>query len=121
MMSNLYDLAYDLENALRNSEDFQTLKKSYAEVNADPEAKKMFDEFRTIQMGLQQKQMSGEQITQEEVEKAQALFQSVQQNEVISTLMNTEQRMSVTISDLNKIITKPLEELYGPMVDENQQ
>ncbi|MCK6255857.1 YlbF family regulator [Fictibacillus sp. KIGAM418] len=120
MMSNIYDLAYSLEKALRDSEDFQTLKQCYAEVNADAEAQKMFEEFRNLQMGLQQKQMTGEQVTQEEVEKAQAMFQAVQQNEIISKLMATEQRMSLTISDLNKIITKPLEEIYGPMVDNEQ-
>lgn len=120
-MSNIYDLAYSLEKALRDSEDFQTLKQCYAEVNASPEAQKLFEGFREIQISLQQKQMSGEQVSPEEVERAQSMFQEVQQNEIISKLMNTEQRMSMIITDLNKIITKPLEELYGPMVEENNE
>jgi len=111
--NNLYDVAYDLEKALRNSEDFQYLKKLYDEVEADESARRMFDNFRNIQLQLQQKQMNGEEITQEEVEQAQKSVQLVQQHEKIAKLMEAEQRMSMVIADLNKIIMKPLEELYG--------
>lgn len=120
-MANVYDVAYDLEKALRNSEDFQALKNSYDEVNNNPETKELFGKFRDIQVNLQQKQMSGQEVTQEEIEEAQKLFADVQQNETISKLMAAEQRMSTIINDLNKVITKPLEELYGPMVEEEGQ
>ncbi len=62
---------------------------------------------------LQQKQMSGEEITQEEVEQAQKRLLSYSKDELISQLMEAEQRMSMLIGELNKIIMKPLEELYG--------
>ncbi|MED1864666.1 YlbF family regulator [Fictibacillus nanhaiensis] len=120
-MSNVYDVAYDLEKALRNSEDFTALKQSYDEVNNNPETKELFGKFRDIQVNLQQKQMNGQEVTPEEIEEAQKLFADVQQNETISKLMAAEQRMSMIINDLNKVITKPLEELYGPMVEENGQ
>ncbi|MBY6037996.1 YlbF family regulator [Fictibacillus nanhaiensis] len=119
-MANVYDVAYDLEKALRNSEDFQALKNSYDEVNNNPQTKELFGKFRDIQVTLQQKQMSGQEVTQEEVEAAQQLFTEVQQNETISKLMAAEQRMSTIINDLNRVITKPLEELYGPMTQENE-
>ncbi len=112
---NLYDYANELEKALRESDEFLELKKVYDEVNADESAKKMFDNFRNIQVTLQQKQMNGEQITQEEVEQAQKTAQLVQQHATISKLMEAEQRMSMVINELNKVIMKPLEELYGSM------
>ncbi|ANC75928.1 cell fate (sporulation/competence/biofilm development) regulator YlbF (YheA/YmcA/DUF963 family) [Fictibacillus halophilus] len=120
-MANVYDVAYDLEKALRNSEDFTALKQSYDEVNNNPETKELFGKFRDIQVNLQQKQMNGQEVTPEEIEEAQKLFADVQQNETISKLMAAEQRMSMIINDLNKVITKPLEELYGPMVEEDGQ
>lgn len=113
MTVNLHDSAYDLEQALRQSEEYSRLKNLYDEVNGDPSAKKMFDNFRDIQLNLQQKQMNGEDITQEEVEQAQKSVALVQRDEKISRLMEAEQRMSMLIADLNKIIMKPLEELYG--------
>ncbi|KKB74878.1 MULTISPECIES: YlbF family regulator [Bacillus] len=113
MTVNLYDSAYDLEKALRQSDEYSQLKGLYDDVNADPSAKRMFDNFRDIQLRLQQKQMNGEMISQEEVEQAQKSVALVQQHEKISKLMDAEQRMSMLIAELNKIIMKPLEELYG--------
>ncbi|WP_257349462.1 YlbF family regulator [Pseudalkalibacillus decolorationis] len=113
MSKNVHDAAYDLEKALGESDDFQELKSLYAQVNADESVKSMFDNFRNMQVELQQKQMQGEQISEDEAQKAQQLFELVQQNDVISKLMSAEQRVSMLIQDINKIVTKPLEELYG--------
>ncbi|MDQ0861400.1 YlbF family regulator [Bacillus sp. V2I10] len=115
MAANVYDLGYDLEKALRESDDFKTLKRLYDEVNADNSARTLFESFRDIQLNLQQKQMSGQEISPEEIEQAQKSVALVQQHDKISKLMEAEQRMSMTIAELNKIIMKPLEELYGSL------
>ena len=113
MSVNLDDVAYDLEKALRHSEEYSALRNLYDEVNGDESSKRMFENFRDIQVNLQQKQMTGQEITQEEVEQAQKTVALVQQHDKISQLMEAEQRVSVLIGELNKIIMKPLEELYG--------
>ncbi|WP_226670087.1 YlbF family regulator [Metabacillus litoralis] len=115
MPENLYDVANNLERALRESDEFKALSKLYDQVNADESASKMFENFRNIQLGLQQKQMSGQEISEEEIEQAQKSVQLVQQHETISQLMAAEQRLSMVVTELNKIIMKPLEELYGSM------
>lgn len=112
---NLYDAAYALETSIRQSDEFVQLKQMYNEVNADPAAKQMFNQFREIQMNLQQKQMMGQNISEAEVQQAQATVAHVQQNEKIARLMQAEQRMSMIIGELNQLIMKPLEELYGKM------
>lgn len=113
MAVNLYDAANDLEKAIRQSDEYANLKKMYQEVYADETARKMFENFRDIQLNLQEKQMMGQEITQAEVEQAQKTVELVQQNPKISGLMTAEQRISMVIADLNKIIMKPMEELYG--------
>jgi cell fate (sporulation/competence/biofilm development) regulator YlbF (YheA/YmcA/DUF963 family) len=113
--TNLYDYAYELEKALRTSQEYLHLKTMYDNVNSDPAAKKLFDEFRQIQMMLQEKQMTGQEIGPQEVQKAQNIAAVVQQNEKIVKLMDAEQHMSMAINELNKIIMKPLDEIYGPM------
>lgn len=113
MSVNLYDAAYEMEKAIRASVEFSGLKKLYDEVNSDESARRMFENFRNIQMQLQQKQMMGQEITQEEVEHAQKTVALVQQHQKISQLMQAEQRMSTVIAEINQIIMKPLEELYG--------
>ena len=113
MAVNLYDAARELEKVIRQSDEYNQITQAYAEVNADEAAKRMFDSFRQIQMNLQQKQMMGQDITQAEVEQAQKTVALVQQNPKISRLMQAEQRMSMVIGELNQVIMKPLEELYG--------
>ncbi len=115
LLSNLYDTAYEMEKAIRNSPEYVQLRKLYDEVNSDESSRRMFENFRRIQMELQQKQMMGMEITQEEVEQAQKTVALVQQHATIARLMEAEQRMSMIIGELNRIILKPLEDLYGKM------
>jgi cell fate (sporulation/competence/biofilm development) regulator YlbF (YheA/YmcA/DUF963 family) len=112
-MSNVYDKAHELKRTLAESEEFTTLKSVHVQIQADEVATRMLNNFRQLQLELQQKQMQGIQITEEEAQKAQQQFELVQQHELISKLMEAEQRLSVIIGDVNKIITEPLEEIYG--------
>ncbi|WP_100406527.1 YlbF family regulator [Bacillus solitudinis] len=112
-MANVYDKAHELKAAIGESNEFSDLKSLHEQIEADEIAKKMLDNFRQLQLELQQKQMQGQQITEEEATKAQQQFELVQQHELVSKLMEAEQRLSVIIGDINKIITEPLEEIYG--------
>lgn len=112
-MSNIYDSAYHMEKAIRESEEFEGLKEAYEAVMNNESAKRMFDNFRQTQMALQEKQMQGVDISEEEVEKARQVVELVQQHADISQLMEKEQRLNLVINDVSRIITKPLEELYG--------
>ncbi|WP_017728702.1 YlbF family regulator [Halalkalibacterium ligniniphilum] len=112
-MSTVYDKAHELKQAISESEEFIALKALHEQIEADDIAKRLLDNFRQLQLDLQQKQMQGIQITEEEAQKAQQQFELVQQHELISKLMEAEQRLSVIIGDLNRIITEPLEAIYG--------
>lgn len=112
-MANIYDSAYNLERSIRESEEFKNLKASYDAVMNDESAKKMFDDFRNTQMDLQEKQMQGVEVSEEEIEKARKVVELVQQHKDINNLMESEQRLNLVINEVSQIITKPLEELYG--------
>lgn len=120
-MANMYDSAYELEKAIRESDEFHKLKEAYDVVMNDPSAKQMFENFRDTQMELQQKQMDGEDISEEEVEKARNVVEHVQQHEDISKLMEEEQQLNQVINEISQIITKPLEELYGSTDEQQDQ
>lgn len=112
-MSTIYDNAHELERALRESEEFNSLKEAYNDVMGNEISKKLFEKFRDSQMELQEKQMSGAEITEEDVEQARSVVEDVQQHENISKLMEEEQRLNQVINEVSQIITKPLEELYS--------
>ena len=112
-MSNIYDTANQLERDLRELQEFKTVKESFEAIYADETAKALFDEFRTVNIELQQKQFSGQEITEEDIQKAQELGQKASENEHIKALMEAEQRLNTIMQDINRIITNPLQELYS--------
>jgi len=57
--------------------------------------------------------MIGQKIMRDEIEEVQKIGEVVQRNEKIVRLIEAEQRMNMLIIELNKIITKPLQEIYG--------
>ena len=86
-MANIYDTANQLERELRESEQFQDLKGSFDRLKANEEAYALFKEFQELQQSLQQKMMVGEEMTEEEAQKAQELSQKIQQDGIVSDLM----------------------------------
>ena len=113
MAVNLYDYANQLEQALRESEEYKAIKEAFANVKANEESQKLFDEFRETQINFQQKQMQGEEIAEEDLQKAQEQAQAIEKDENISALMNAEQKMSQVFQEINQIIVKPLDEIYA--------
>ncbi|MCD8890161.1 YlbF/YmcA family competence regulator [Staphylococcus arlettae] len=113
MAVNLYDHANQLEQALRESDEYQAIQNAYENVKANEESKKLFEEFRETQLSFQQKQMQGEEIGEEELQKAQEQAQQIENDPNISELMAAEQKMSQVFQEINQIIVKPLDEIYA--------
>lgn len=111
-MGNVYDGAYAVEKDLREDSTFKLLAQSFEAVKNNETAAAVFSEFTSNQMLLQQKQMNGEEITEEDITAAQAVIEKAQANELIKTLMDREQAVSGILQEINGIITKPLQELY---------
>jgi cell fate (sporulation/competence/biofilm development) regulator YlbF (YheA/YmcA/DUF963 family) len=107
------EYAHQLAIAIRESEDFKTLKEAMEQIEKEDTSQKMLDDFRQLQMELQLKQMQGQQITQEEQQKAQRLFETISLNPTISKFLQAEQRLGTVMEDINKIVMGPLAEIYG--------
>lgn len=115
MAVNIYDDINKLEESLRSTEEFSSVKEAIENVKADPEALEMFRNFREIQVTLQQKQMSGEEIQPDELEHAQKTAQLSQQNPKIMAMLEAEMKLSGVIEEINRILMKPVQELYETM------
>ncbi|WP_018886083.1 YlbF family regulator [Paenibacillus massiliensis] len=110
---SIYDKAHDLAKALKESGEVEEITAAMKLVDADPEAKRMLDEFRQRQMDVQQRMMSGDMPQQEEIESMEKLFEVLSSNLNVRRLFDAERRLSVIIEDVNKIITESLQHLYG--------
>lgn len=99
MVVNIYDTANELERQMRQTQEFIGLKEAFDDLKADKEATDLFVKFQAKQAAAQQKQMQGQEISEDEIKEIQAL-------------MAKEQQVDQMIQQLNQIITGPLQELY---------
>ncbi|GGG26542.1 YlbF family regulator [Paenibacillus abyssi] len=109
---NVYDKAYELAKAMRESQEVADLKTARQAVEADSDAKRMLDDFRDRQNGLQQKMMSGEEPSESDIETMNKLYEVLSLNPVISGLFEAERRFSIVFDDVNKIISDALKNVY---------
>lgn len=117
MTTNLYELAYHFENALRNSDEYLRFVRQYSAINADPASKQLLTKLNHIQMNLEQRQMMGQEIRQQEVEELQKITSIAQQNQKIAQLMEADHQVNKLMMELTKIMTKPLEEIYSSFIE----
>jgi len=112
MSVNIYDAANQLERDLRKTDQYKNLEEAFETLQKDDEAKALFDQFRLTQQTLQQKQMTGQEIGEDEAKQAQELSQKVGNNDVLSELIQAEQELGQMIEEINQIALKPIQELY---------
>lgn len=112
MTVNIYDSANQIEREIREMDEFKALQAAFEAMKAETESFELFKNFQELQMELQQKQMQGIEFSEEDAQKAQEMAAKVQETEVIQDLMQKEQAFSLIVNDLNRIIMKPVQELY---------
>lgn len=110
---NIYDKAHDLAAALKDSPEVAEITAAMKLIEADPESKRMLDDFRVRQNAVQQRMMAGEMPAPEEMEQMEKQFEVLSLNLNIRRLFDAERRLSIIIQDVNKIITDSLQHLYG--------
>ena len=112
-MANIYDSANGLEREIRELPEFKSLEAAFEELKKNETAYAAFKDFQVFQQGLQEKQMRGEEFTDEDAEKAQSIATKVQETAVINELMQKEQAFSLVVNDLNRIIMTPVRDMYN--------
>lgn len=111
-MVNIYEDLNKLQATFRKTEQFENLQKAVEDVRADEQAKVLFTNFRDVQTKLQQKQVAGEEITEEEYVYLQKTAQLAQQDLKILAMLEAEMALSTVIEEVNRVITQPVQSLY---------
>lgn len=110
-MENIYDLANQLERAIRALPEYQKVADKKALISENLEAKALFDEFSETQEKLYLKMQQGQMPTAEEQTDFQNLGEKIEANSLLKDYMLVQQALSVYVADLERIIFKPLQEL----------
>ena len=96
-MTNIYDLANELERGIRALPEYKTLVEKKEAIAADTEASALFKEFTDFQEDF--------------YAKIQELGQKVEANALLKEYLAAQQGLSVYLNDIEGIIFKPLQEL----------
>ena len=101
---NPYDAAHLLAKALKESPEYTEFKNLKDKVQQQDTTKKMLKDFRKKQFTLQAKQMSGQQVSEEETKKVQELQNVLLQNPLVGPYLHAEYRLSTILNDVYKIL-----------------
>ncbi|MCS4488027.1 YlbF/YmcA family competence regulator [Streptococcus sciuri] len=110
-MSNIYDVANQLERELRQLPEYKAVLEAKLAIADNSDAKNLWEEFTKVQSHLQTVVQSGQTPTQKEQENYKALLESFDNNAQLKAYLNAQQRLSVYVADIEKIIFAPLQEL----------
>ena len=111
-MVNIYDTANDLSRQLKETQEYQNLKKAFDDLKAEKDTFETFKKFQQMQANAQQKQMAGQELTNDEMSHAREVADKVSKIASIKTLMEKERDVNTLLSNLNQTITKPIESIY---------
>lgn len=111
MSVNIYDLANSLERGIRDLDEYKAVVAAKKEVDANADAKVLWEEFLEAQQKIQALMTTGQMPGEEEQKAMQELGERIEKNELLKHFFDNQQRLSVYIQDIEKIVFKPLQEL----------
>lgn len=104
-----YDKAYELVNDLKQSSEYQNYMQVKRDVEGEPMTRKMLIDFMKTQYDIQVRQMRGEQISANELEKFKKVAELIQMNRTALRYMEAEQRIAVLMQDVQRVLMEGLE------------
>ncbi|HFU4460502.1 TPA: YlbF/YmcA family competence regulator, partial [Streptococcus suis] len=111
MSTNIYDIANELERAIRNLPEYKAVEVVKVSVEGNPEAKEILNSYISFQKDIQNKIQSGE-IPSEDDQKTMLDFnKKVQANPILVEYFTKQQQLATYVADLERIIFQPLNEL----------
>lgn len=101
---NVYDQAHNLARAIKESEEFKQYDYLKKVVDQNEELSKMVKDFQAKQFELQAKQMMGEEMPADMMQKVQELYQIIMTDPTAAQYMQAEMRFSLMMNDVYKIL-----------------
>lgn len=111
MTTNIYDLANNLERAIRALPEYQAVLDAKSAIAKDAETTALWEEFSKMQAEIQDIVQAGELPSQAEQGRMQELITRLEANTSLKNYFDQQQRLYVYVADLERIIFSPIKEL----------
>ncbi|HEM4051057.1 TPA: YlbF/YmcA family competence regulator [Streptococcus suis] len=111
MSTNIYDIANELERAIRNLPEYKAVEVVKVSVEGNPEAKEILNSYISFQKDIQNKIQSGDIPTEADQQTMLDFNKKVQANPLLTEYFSKQQHLASYVADLERIIFQPLNEL----------
>lgn len=112
MMADAYGAARTLAQSLRESREFQGMRRLAASLRADPGGEGLLAQFRLAQLQLQAQSLQGQGASPEQAAAMQRLAQQVGIHPTLRAYMEAEQAYGRLLGEVQQI----LDEVFDPEV-----
>lgn len=110
-MANIYDLANELSRGIRDLPEYKAVEEAKAAIAADEAASKIFADYVEFQTQLQTMAQTGQMPDADFQKKMQEFGTLIQGNALLSDFFNKQQQLSVYLTDVERIIFEPVQDL----------
>lgn len=107
----IYDLANELAQEIKKSEEYVTYKTAKEAINLNYELKNQIDEFEKARYEAQIIALQTGKDDENKMKNVQKLYGELIQNEEASKYFDAEIKFNLLIADVNKIIGESVQEL----------
>lgn len=100
---NVYDYAYGLVRALKESSEYKRFLSAKSKVESDEKARQMLLDFEQKRLAVQQAQLLGQELPDKE-EELERIYEVISLHPKISEYLQAEYQFVRMMSDIQKII-----------------
>ena len=120
-MVNIYDKANEFERALRESDEYKASLAASEGLYSDEEANELYTQFVSKQKDLMEAAQSGNEPSEEDLTALEEIQQKLMENAKFLDFVQAQQKLQFLIEDLNKVMYKPLDELFEKYGNKNSK
>ncbi len=106
---NPHDAAHQLASAIKKSAEYNNFLQAYRQLQNDSTANNIFNDFRNLQLEVQQYQAKGEEVPADKEEKLNKMAEAAQNNLIVKNFIEAEYRFANIIKDVQQILADAIE------------
>lgn len=106
-------LTKELSKAITESEEMTALKDSHKEIEEHEAAKIMLRDLKAFQKLIDKKRLSGEDISEEDMDRFKRVFENAQMNPYSRNVLMAEAKLSEMINEVWKAISEAINSAIG--------
>ena len=111
MSVNIYDLANELERAIRNLPEYKAVAEMKERVAEHLEAQAILNDYAEFQKEIQQQLQVGHIPNKDSQKKMLEFNQKIQEYPILLEYFGKQQQLATYVADLERIIFQPLNDL----------